>query len=73
VNLGIYDITGRLVRTIYSGVQEAGNYEVNVGADPCVCPKTNGEHIGSPLQAGIYFIKLDTGGYKVTEKLTILK
>ncbi|MBI4721526.1 MAG: hypothetical protein HY769_09705, partial [Candidatus Stahlbacteria bacterium] len=29
-------------------------------ADPCVCPKTNGEHIGSPLQAGIYFIKLET-------------
>ena len=59
MSLELYDITGRLVKTIYSGVQEKGYYEVNVS------------RVG--LQAGIYFIRLEAEENTVTHKLTILK
>ena len=42
VSLVLYDISGRLVRTIYSGVQEKGEYEVNVGATLAVA-QNNGQ------------------------------
>ncbi|MBI4721682.1 MAG: T9SS type A sorting domain-containing protein [Candidatus Stahlbacteria bacterium] len=61
VSLVLYDITGRLVKTIYSGIQEKGYHEA----------KIQGEETW-PLQAGIYFIRLDTGEFKTTRKLTIL-
>ncbi|MBI4723450.1 MAG: hypothetical protein HY769_10750 [Candidatus Stahlbacteria bacterium] len=75
VKVGLYDITGRFVRIIYSGVQGKGYYEVEI----------EGDHKGSPLQAGIYFIKLEavpvnrdfgsasTGDYRETQKLILLK
>ncbi|MDI6840495.1 MAG: T9SS type A sorting domain-containing protein [bacterium] len=49
VSLRLYDISGRLVNTIYSGTQEKGEYEVEL----------NGEYMGSPLPTGIYFLRLE--------------
>ena len=60
ISLGLYDISGRLVKTLYSGTQEKGYHKVNVGA-----------YHDTPT--GIYFIRLDTGDFKATKKLTILK
>ncbi len=60
ISLGLYDISGRIVKTLYSGTQEKGEHKVNVGA-----------YHNTPT--GIYFIRLDTGDYKATRKLTILK
>ncbi len=66
ISLGLYDISGRLVKTLYSGTQEKGEHKVNVGA-----------YHDTPT--GIYFIRLEThtglatNNYKATRKLTILK
>jgi len=72
--LVLYDISGKLVRTIHSGVQEKGEYEVNVGATLAVA-QNNGQsrQVRMPLPAGIYFIRLEAGDFKATSKLTILK
>ena len=60
ISLGLYDISGRLVKTLYSGTQEKGEHKVNVGA-----------YYDTPT--GIYFIRLETNNYKATRKLTILR
>ncbi|MCK4307691.1 SBBP repeat-containing protein [candidate division WOR-3 bacterium] len=60
VSLGLYDISGRLVKTLYSGNQEKGYHTINVGA-----------YHDTPT--GIYFIKFETEKFKATRKLTILK
>ncbi|MCK4306700.1 T9SS type A sorting domain-containing protein [candidate division WOR-3 bacterium] len=60
ISLGLYDITGRLVKTLYSGTQEKGYHTINVGA-----------YYNTPT--GIYFIRFETNNYKATRKLTILK
>ncbi|MGC9111184.1 MAG: SBBP repeat-containing protein [candidate division WOR-3 bacterium] len=57
VSLSVYDISGRLVRTIYFGLQEKGYHKV----EP------------SPLPTGIYFVRFEAGAFKATHKLTILK
>ena len=70
----LYDISGRLVRTIYSGAQEKGEYEVNVGATLAVA-KNNGQslRVGMPLPAGIYFIRLESDDYRSSKKLILVK
>ncbi|MCK4307994.1 T9SS type A sorting domain-containing protein, partial [candidate division WOR-3 bacterium] len=62
ISLELYDITGRLVKTLYSGTQEKGYHTINVGAVR-----------DTPLPRGIYFIKLETNNYKATKKLTIIR
>ena len=59
ITLELYDISGRLVKTIYSGTQEKGCYEVNIKQDE--------------LKGGIYFIKFEAGNFRATKKLTILR
>ncbi|MEO0282425.1 MAG: SBBP repeat-containing protein [candidate division WOR-3 bacterium] len=49
INLALYDLSGRLLKTIYSGIKEGGKYEIPV----------------SPLRAtGIYFIRLSVSDGK---------
>ncbi len=62
ITLRLYDISGRLVKTIYSGAQEKGYYAINVGARSIV-----------PLPAGVYFIRFETDKFKATRKLTIIR
>ncbi|MBI4722040.1 MAG: T9SS type A sorting domain-containing protein [Candidatus Stahlbacteria bacterium] len=57
VSLNLYDLTGRLVRSIYSGKRERGSYTANIDG----------------LQSGIYFIVLEAVEFKATRKLTILR
>ncbi|MBI4722718.1 MAG: right-handed parallel beta-helix repeat-containing protein [Candidatus Stahlbacteria bacterium] len=63
ISLKLYDISGSLVRTLYSGVKEKGYHELNVVAS-CNTPLS---------EAGIYFIRLERDGFKETRKLTIIK
>ena len=59
ISLGLYDISGRLVKTIYSGTQEKGYYEVDIKQDGLI--------------GGIYFIRFETSDFKATKKLTIIR
>ncbi len=57
ITLRIYDISGRIVRTLYDGIQNNGEHIVhwNTGS----------------LASGIYFTKFETGTYSQTKKITI--
>ncbi|MCK4352625.1 T9SS type A sorting domain-containing protein [candidate division WOR-3 bacterium] len=59
VSLKIYDVTGRLVKTLVNARKEAGQYTVNWDA--------------SGTAPGIYFAKIETDNFKATKKLIILK
>jgi 2',3'-cyclic-nucleotide 2'-phosphodiesterase (5'-nucleotidase family) len=59
VSLQIFDVSGRLVETLVNTVQPKGEYEVRFNA-------------GS-LSSGVYFYRLDAGGYVQTRKMTLVK
>lgn len=59
VSLNLYDLSGRLVKPIYSGTQDKGYYTVEL--------KSN------ELTKGIYFIKFKGDTFTSTKKLVILK
>ncbi|MEZ4386427.1 MAG: C25 family cysteine peptidase [Candidatus Krumholzibacteriia bacterium] len=64
VRLRIYDVQGRLVRTLVAGPQPAGRHEaVWRGRD---------DH-GGEVSSGLYFYRLTTGGQDLVRKMTLLK
>jgi len=64
VCLSVYDIAGRLVRTLASGAKESGSFSV-------VWDGRNDQE--AKVASGVYFYKLTTGSYSAVKKLTILK
>ncbi len=64
VDLSIYDVRGRRVKTMVHETREAGHHEVRWdgrGAD------------GTTLPAGVYFSRLTTGGVVETRKLILMR
>lgn len=59
-DLGIYDVTGRLVRTLVDGPVAAGNYAADWDG------RDDG---GNPMPSGIYFARLRAGGEEKRLKL----
>lgn len=59
VSLKIYDLTGRLIKTLVDGQRKTGEYSVKWNA------------INRP--AGIYFVKLSAGDYTQTKKLILMR
>jgi hypothetical protein len=59
VNIGIYNILGRRVATIYDGVREAGRHSVIWSA--------------SVFPSGVYFAHLDKGEHGISIKMVLLK
>lgn len=59
VSLKVYDVLGRLVRTLVDEVKKPGIYEV--------------EFEGGNLASGVYFYRLDAGPYHDTKKLVLLR
>jgi hypothetical protein len=60
VSLNVYDITGRLVKTLVDETKEAGVYQL---------PITSNQLPGS----GIYFYRLKSGDFTSTKKLILLR
>ncbi|MEI6851407.1 MAG: T9SS type A sorting domain-containing protein, partial [Bacteroidota bacterium] len=56
VTIGMYDISGKLVRVIYDGNQDAGNYRLPFNSD---------------VKPGVYFVKMYTGKAQHTERILI--
>ncbi len=64
VSLVVYDIRGRLVSRLVTGVQSAGRHTAT----------WNGLGSGNGrVAAGIYFLRLETGGETVTQKIVLLR
>ena len=59
VELKVYDVTGRLVRTLVSGVMAAGEHTVRFD--------------GINLASGVYFCHLKAGSFAQTRKMVLLK
>ncbi|MEI7485613.1 MAG: T9SS type A sorting domain-containing protein, partial [Ignavibacteriota bacterium] len=58
-NLKVYDVTGRLIKTLINENRQAGYYKVSFDA--------------STLASGVYFYKLTSGSYSATKKMIVLK
>jgi hypothetical protein len=59
ITLGLYDISGRLIKAIYSGSQEKGYHEINIG--------------DNQLSEGVYFIRLRSSEFALTRKLIVIE
>jgi len=59
VTLKIFDINGKLVKTLVNGYQQKGQYVINFNA--------------SELSSGIYFYQLSTNQFTQTKKMIYMK
>jgi len=59
VSLRIYDLTGRLVKTLVDGKKKAGYYSIRWDA--------------SGIKSGIYFIKFKADNYEATRKIVLMR
>jgi subtilisin family serine protease len=62
VTLAVYDVSGRLVRTLVRGPRPAGIHTAEWG------PAT-----GPGVQPGVYFVRISAGGGSLTRKATVLR
>ncbi len=69
VTLTIYDIRGRIVRTLRLGHQPAGFYQNRSKA----AHWDGRNHLGEKVATGVYFYTLKAGDYMATRKLLIRK
>ncbi|MDP6461652.1 MAG: T9SS type A sorting domain-containing protein, partial [Gemmatimonadota bacterium] len=63
-NLAVYDVTGRLVRTLVNGPVDAGHHVVDWDG-------SNQDH--RAVSSGVYFYRLKADGQEATRKVTVLK
>lgn len=59
VSLSLYDISGRMVRTMVNTQQTPGSYTINVN--------------GSALSSGVYYYRLNAGSFTETKKMLLVK
>ena len=59
VSLKVYDVLGRLVRTLLNKVESPGRYQVTFDA--------------AGLASGVYFCRLEAGNYVMTRKMVLIR
>jgi len=59
VKLKVYNVTGTLEKTVFSGFQPRGNYRIDFD--------------GSDLASGVYFYQLTAGNYMSVKRMILLK
>ena len=64
VSLKIHDVSGRSVKTLINGVHPAGSYSVEWTAE---------DEVGNKVAPGIYFARIETGGFTDTKKMTLVQ
>ncbi|HEU4765585.1 MAG TPA: FlgD immunoglobulin-like domain containing protein, partial [Candidatus Eisenbacteria bacterium] len=64
VTIAVYDVAGRVVRTLVSETRPAGHHQTTWDG------RTRS---GSPAPAGIYFARLEEGGARVTRRIVLMK
>ena len=64
VTLGIYNVSGELVETVFAGEAQAGRHQVTWdGTDAS----------GSEVARGVYFCRVESGGESATDKIVFMK
>ena len=64
VTLAVYDLNGRLVRTLVSGTRDLGSHSVTWDGR---------DNAGTSVASGVYFYRLDAGKVSDTRKMVLLK
>ncbi|HEX9971185.1 MAG TPA: T9SS type A sorting domain-containing protein, partial [bacterium] len=64
IQIEVYNILGKKVRTLFDGQQAAGTYEVRWNAR---------DDYGSTLSSGVYLITLRSGNFVTAKRITLLK
>ena len=64
VSMNIYDVTGRLVRTLVNELQEPGYYNVSWDGK---------DDFGKAVPSGIYFYRLEAGDFTGMRKMVIMR
>lgn len=64
VRITIFDVTGRVIRTIAPGTQPAGNHTADWDLR---------DEEGTPVISGSYFYRLTVGAESITEKLMVVR
>ncbi|RKY67561.1 MAG: hypothetical protein DRQ24_12680, partial [Candidatus Latescibacterota bacterium] len=64
VTLSIYNVSGELVRTLVSGVQEKGHHEAWWDGR---------DGRGRSMSSGVYFYTLQAGKRRITKKMVLLR
>ncbi len=64
VTLRVYDLAGRIVRTLVDAELEAGEHEA---------PWDGTTDEGLRAASGVYFVRMETAGFRASEKLVLLK
>jgi len=65
VRLGVYDVSGRLLRTLFSG-DRLGAGEVRATWDGF-------DGNGEPVPSGVYFLRVEAGDQQVSRKMTLVR
>jgi hypothetical protein len=64
VNLGVYDVSGRLVETLVSGRRAEGYHTIDWIGDGVS---------GSPVSPGVYFVRFDSDEGRKTAKVVLAR
>ena len=64
VSINIYDLTGKIVKSLVNTNQDAGYRSINWNA-------TN--EVGQPVSAGMYIYTIQAGEFRQTKKMVLLK
>ncbi|RKY94897.1 MAG: hypothetical protein DRQ06_04545 [Candidatus Hydrothermota bacterium] len=64
IDVSVFDVSGRLVRKLYRGYLNPGRFEVVWGGK-----NKHGKRVGS----GVYFVRVESGGYYRTHEIILLK
>ncbi|MBI1930800.1 T9SS type A sorting domain-containing protein [Candidatus Poribacteria bacterium] len=69
VTISIYDIQGRLVRTLNLGHREVGHYFTQEKA----AYWDGRNQLGEPVGSGVYLYRLQAGEFQATRKMVVVK
>ncbi|MFH1679888.1 MAG: FlgD immunoglobulin-like domain containing protein, partial [Candidatus Eisenbacteria bacterium] len=64
VSLDIFSVSGRLVRSLVDGVQEAGGYQAAWDGT---------DRFGRPVASGVYFYRLKSGGLTESRRMILVR
>lgn len=64
VRLGVYDVQGRLIRTLFDGEKTAGSHEATWNTR---------DESGRAVSSGVYFFRMETGGRMETQRLMLVR
>ena len=64
VSIKIYDVSGKLVRVLHRGVEEAGVHRIRFDGS---------NDLGRKLPSGVYFFRLETDRKKITRRALLLR